>query len=172
MRKLTGMTLAMIALGVGHPTTAAAQSPDSMRAERLRQQIEDRFAERLSSELELSQDQEERVGRILAVWGRKRREIEREERLLRRELSAEMRPGVAADESKVNRLVDRILDSRLDYVQTFKDELRELTGILTPIQRAQYVLLRDQLQRRVQEIREQRAQSGDTAPFRRRRHRP
>ena len=171
MNRLSLALVTIVFVG-GIPKAARAQAPDSARAERLRQLIEDRFAERLSTELALTADQEERVSVVLSAWGRKRREIEREERLLRRELGGEMRPGVAADERKVNRLVDGILDARLAYVQTFKDELRELTGVLTPIQRAQYVLLRDQLQRRVQEVREQRRDSGDSAPFRRRRHRP
>ena len=153
------------------PREARAQLPgDSLRAEQLRQMIEDRFSERLAVELRLTPDQASRVRVVLAGWGVKRRELEREDRQLRRQLNAEMRPGVAADEATVNRLVDGILSSRLAYVQTFNDEIKDLTGVLSPIQRAQDLLLRDRLLQRIQEVREQRAE--ENAPVRRRRLRP
>jgi hypothetical protein len=68
-----------------------------------------------------------------------------------------MRPGVAADEAVVLRAMNAMLDGRIAYVQTFKDEQAELAAVLTPVQRAQYVLLRDRLAQRVQDIRSQRA---------------
>ena len=80
-----------------------------------------------------------------------------------------MRPGVAADERLVSRLTDEILDARLAYVQTFKDELVALTGVLSPVQKGQYVLLRDRLQQRIQDVRNQRQ---DVPPALRNRRRP
>ncbi len=154
------------------PAAVQAQLPgDSARVEQLRQMIEDRFAERLAVELRLTDEQASKVRVTLAGWGVKRRELEREDRQLRRQLNVEMRPGVAANEATVNRLVDGILSSRIAYVQTFKDEIKDLTSVLTPIQRAQYVLLRDKLIQRIQELREERAQQNGV-PARRRRLRP
>jgi hypothetical protein len=118
--------------------------------------IEDRFAERLGRDLGLSDEQASKVHGILASWSAKRRSIEREERRLRQELASQMRPGVAADEAVVSRTLDAILDGRLAFVQSFRDELRELSAVLTAVQRAQYLLLRDRLAQRVQEIRSQR----------------
>jgi hypothetical protein len=135
-------------------TTAIVDGP---RAERLRQLIEDRFAERLTVELGLSNDQLARVRGVLTTWATRRRQLEREDRSLRQELAGAMRPGVAADERAVSRLTDQLLNARVQYVQTFKDEQADLAPILSPIQRAQYVLLRDRLIQRVQDIREQRA---------------
>ncbi|MBM4187375.1 MAG: hypothetical protein FJ206_08700 [Gemmatimonadetes bacterium] len=126
------------------------------RAERLRQLIEERFAERLTVELGLNPDQATRVRSVLFTWAQKRRQLEREERGLRQRLGSVMRPGVAADERQVTKLTDEILDSRLAYVQTFKDELTALADVLTPVQRGQYILMRDRLMQRVQEIRSQR----------------
>jgi LTXXQ motif family protein len=133
--------------------------------------IEDRFAERLTIELGLSEDQAGKVRAVLANWSSKRRSLQKEERTTRQQLTAEMRPGVAANQANVSRMVDQILDVRVAYVQTFKDELKDLSGILNPIQRAQYVLLRDRLNQRVQEIRNERKQEGDGL-LRRRRLRP
>jgi hypothetical protein len=130
--------------------------PDPIRAESLRRTIEERFGDQLIRDLGLDDDQAAKVRGVLATWATKRRALEREERRLRQALAREMRPGVAADDAAVTRMVDQLLDGRLAYVQTFKDELTELASLLTPVQRAQYVLLRDRLLQRVQEIRSQR----------------
>jgi hypothetical protein len=152
MLGLTGLLLIVAgSLARGQDTLA-----DPVRAERLRQLIEDRFTERLGRDLGLSDDQATRVHGILATWNAKRRSLEREERRLRQALAAQMRPGVAAEEAVVSRTLDAILDGRLAFVQSFRDELRELATVLTPVQRAQYLLLRDRLAQRVQEIRSQR----------------
>jgi len=152
-------------------STATAQDSavvEGPRAERLRELIEERFAERLRVELALSDDQAAKLRGVLATWASRRRALEREERRLREELNAAMRRGVAANEETVNRLVDRIIDGRLAYVQTFKDELKDLVPVLSPVQRAQYVLMRDRLLQRVQEIRNQRQPGLGLGPGRRR----
>lgn len=143
------------ALLVG-PVAAQDTIPEPVRVERLRQLIEDRFAERLGIELGLTDEQTGRVQGILANWATRRRTLEREERRLRLTLMAQMRPGVAADEAVVTRTLDAMLEGRAAYVQTFRDELRELSAVLSPIQRAQYLLLRDRLAQRVDEIRRER----------------
>ena len=133
--------------------------------ERLRQQIEDRFGERLSQELGLTDDQSVKVWGILASWAAKRRNLEREERQLRSQLTGAMRPGVAANDREVTRFVDEVLTTRAAMVQTYRGEMTELGSVLSPVQRAQYLLLRDRLLQRVQEVREQRQANG---PFARR----
>ena len=137
--------------------TSAVEGP---RAENLRRMIEERFGERLTLELGLSDDQAAAVRGVLSSWAIKRRTLEREDRRLKQDLAAAMRPGVAANDETVNRLVDALMNARVAYVQTFKDELKDLTTVLTPVQRAQYVLLRDRLLQRVQEVRNQRQQNG------------
>jgi hypothetical protein len=153
---LTGLVPLMLAAApvAGQDTATVPEGP---RAERLRQLIEDRFAERLKVELGLTDEQVPKVHAILGSWAAKRRALEREDRALRQGLAAAMRPGVAAEERAVTRVTDRLLAARVEYVETFRGELAELASILSPVQRAQYVLLRDRLLQRVQEIRNQRA---------------
>lgn len=158
------VTAAILAAPVGS-LGAQDPMPDPARAERLRQVIEERFAERLSRELGLDAEETSKVQSILATWAARRRDLEREERRLRQDLAAQMRPGVAADEAVVTRILDAMLDGRAAYVQTFKDELRELATVLTPVQRAQYLFLRDRLMQRVEDVRNQRA-GGARPPFR------
>lgn len=129
-------------------------------AERLRRQIEDRFGERLSQELGLTDDQSVKVRGVLASWAVKRRNLEREERQERNQLAAAMRPGVAANDQAVTRLVDAVLTIRSAMAQTYRDEMAELGTVLSPVQRAQYLLLRDRLMQRVQELRQERQANG------------
>ncbi len=79
-----------------------------------------------------------------------------------------MRPGVAANDQAVSRLVDAILATRGAMVQTFQDEMAELGTVLSPVQRAQYLLLRDRLLQRVQELRQERQAEGGRPPLARR----
>ncbi|MGE0441510.1 MAG: hypothetical protein AB7L66_06230 [Gemmatimonadales bacterium] len=128
------------------------------RAAQLRRAIEARFADRLAVELGLNDDQATRVTAVLSRWAARRRVMETQEQQIRRDLARSMRPGVAANDGEVNGLVDKLLDSRAAYVQSFRDELADLSGILTAVQRAQYLLLRDRLLQRVEDLRNQRTE--------------
>jgi len=158
------LLLALGLVGAGMAGAQAQEPPEPARAERLRQMIEDRFAEQLDRQLGLSESQSTEVRAILLTWARKRRDLERTERRLRQDLASQMRPGVAADDAMVTRTMNEILDGRIAFVQTFKDELEALAPILSPVQRAQYMQLRDRLMQRVQDIRG--ARGGPPGPRR------
>ena len=80
----------------------------------------------MSQELGLRGEQETKTRAILATWSAKRRTVEREDRRLRQALSAEMRPGIAANPDSVNRIVDALMASRgltfpiVETVQEFR----------------------------------------------------
>jgi len=158
------------------PVALAAQDslPDPRRAERLRQQIEERFGDRLKEELGLSDEQAAKLKASLTANAARRRGMEQEERRLRAALAGQLRPGVAANADSVNKLVDALTNHRVAYAQTFRDEMRELATVLNPVQRGQYLMLRDRLMQRAQAIREARAGDGPpmAGPLRRRPLRP
>jgi hypothetical protein len=144
------------------PATAAAQDtiPDPVRAAQLRQRIEQRFGERLREELGLSDEQASRLRIALATLAAKRRGMEQDERRMRQALAYQLRPGIAANADSVARLVDALTSHRVAYAQTFRDEMRELSTILNPVQRGQYLMLRDRLMQRAEELRQGRLQPG------------
>ena len=156
---MRAIAVVVSALLVGSVSGAFAQDTlnDPIRAERLRQQIETRFGERLKEELGLTPDQATRLRVALAGLAVRRRSMEQEERVLRQALAAQLRPGIAANPDSVAKLVDALTTHRLTYAQTFKDEMRELTTILSPVQRGQYLLLRDRLMQRIIEAQQERA---------------
>ena len=158
--------LAVASRGAAAQDTMLTQ-PDPLRAERLRQQIEQRFGERLREELGLTDDQAAKLRVSLATVAARRREMEVEERKLRQALAFQLRPGVAANSDSVAKLVDALTNHRVAFAQTFRDEMRELSTILNPVQRGQYLLLRDRLMQRAQELQQNRLNPGPLQPVRR-----
>ena len=61
--------------------------------------------------------------------------MEAEERRLRQALAGELRPGVAANKDNVARLTDQLLDLKVRYVASYRDEVKDLAGFLDPVQR-------------------------------------
>lgn len=145
---------------------------DPGRAGELRRLIEDRFTARVREELALTDQQSTRLREVVGRYFAQRRAMEAEERRLRQSLAAELRPGIAANSDNVARLTDQLLDLKLRYVQSYKDELRDQSDFLNPVQRAQYLVLRERLLDRIREAQGARASGGETAPFRRRRPPP
>jgi hypothetical protein len=149
-----------LALILSLPALAYAQGGGRPNAERLRQMVEERFASQLQSELDLSDEESGRTRRILQASAERRRLIEREERAVQQALRDQLRPGVAAQTDSLVKLLDRLTTLRVSFAQASRDEIRELGEVLTPVQQAQFVLLRDRMMSRAQDVRMQRPPPG------------
>lgn len=154
--------LALIVATLGRPL--AAQGRGQRGAQRgmiprqaLVQQIDQLFLKRAVNVMALTDDQVPRFQRVVSTWGARRAGLEADERLLRQSLNAQLRPGIAANADSVGRLVDALNGNRVTYAETFRDEMRELTPILSPVQRGQFQILRDQLLQKVRDLQQQRA---------------
>jgi Spy/CpxP family protein refolding chaperone len=147
----------LVALSLAAHGDVAAQDPDTTRpqATALRQRIEERFAQRVQEQLALSDEQAAKLRATSQEYGERRRKMEARERDLRVALTGQLRPGVAANEDSVARLTKALVDLRVDYANTWRDEMNALS-YLTPVQRAQLYVMRDRLLQRVQEIRDER----------------
>jgi hypothetical protein len=77
-----------------------------------------------------------------------------------------LRPGVAANKERVGRLTDQLLELKVRYAQSYRDEVKDLSGFLDPVQVAQFLVLRERLFDRIREAQENR---DDQAGVRRRR---
>jgi hypothetical protein len=166
MMRITGVTLGLVLL-VALPLQAQEVSPeDGDRAVELRQAIMDRFSARVQEELALNDQQASRMREVVGGYFTKRRVMEADERKLRQAMAAELRPGVAANKERVGRLTDQLLDLRIRYAQSYRDEVKELSGFLDPVQVAQFLILRERLLDRIREVQQAREDQG---PGRRRR---
>lgn len=155
-------TLAFVLTAVvATPLTAQVRPGDG--APGLRRNIEQALTNRLRQELGLTSEQTDRVGKVLGESGEARRVLEVEERQLRMALHSQLRPGVAAHADSVSRLIESLLQNRVAYAESFQGEMRQLVPILTPVQRGQFLLLRDQILQRVRELQENRPAVGRPA---------
>lgn len=132
----------------------------------LEQRFRERFEQVLKQRLSLTDSQLARVIAVNARLDGKRRELFMEERAVRGEMRDAMKGGDdAAAQEQVAKLLERAMKvqrARLELVET---EQRELSAFLTPLQRARYLGLQEQLRRRVDDMR--RRAAGDSAddPF-------
>jgi hypothetical protein len=156
-------------------TAAPAAGQDSTgpagRRDRLRQLIEERFTERAREELKLTDEQTSKLRETNRKFGGKRRELEARQMAIRDAMSDQLRPGVAANRDSLSKLTDAVTEIRVQYAQTFRDELRETSRYLDPVQRAQLLTMRERLLKRVREIRSERGRRegyGEGYRYRRR----
>jgi Spy/CpxP family protein refolding chaperone len=152
MRRLV-LCAVLLAVSAG-PLLAQADSGPT-RGPRVRERIEHRFAERLRHELDLTDEQAARLREVAQENGRRRRELRLRERTLRAALEEQLREETKADQDSVLRLTDDLLALRVEYAESWRQEMGDL-DFLTPAQRARLMVLRERLLHRVHEMREAR----------------
>jgi Spy/CpxP family protein refolding chaperone len=156
--------VAVLAL-VGSAQPMLAQDSSTARrpgAAEMRARIEARFTERVKTELGLTDEQTARLKEVAGGWYDKRHAMEGEERELRQALAGQLRPGVAANSDSVSRIVDQLLDLKVKYAESYREENRQL-GFLTPVQRAQYYSLRERLLDALKQARQMRRAGANGA---------
>ena len=137
-------------------TPLLGQAPDSSPGGPvLRHRIERRFSERIKQELDLTDTQAARLKEVAKANGSRRRELRRRERTLSAAIDRQLEAGDSADQDSLAHMTREMLDLRVEYAQSLRDEMGKLT-FLTPAQRARLMILRDQLLHRVHEMREDR----------------
>ncbi len=153
MRRL-GMCLLLLGAAAGR--LAAQGVPDSHpHSGHLRDRIEKRFAERVKVELDLTDEQAVKLKAVAMEHAGRRKELRHRERDLRTALDAQLRAGNGADQDSVARLTRELLDLRIQYAESWREEMGRL-GFLSPVQCARLLVMRERLLQRVHEMREDR----------------
>ncbi len=160
MRGLTLLGL-LLAAAVG-PLAAQSAADTVARSKDLRGRIEHRFAERVKEELGLTGEQAARLKAIAMEHGGRRRELRHREQRLRAALDQQLRDRATADQDSVARLTEELLNLRVEYAESWRKEMGKVSPFLTPVQRAQLLVMRERLLQRVHEMR------GDHRGFRHR----
>lgn len=154
-RRVVFLVLAALAVATTAPRVGAQQAdaPLSPGAAVLEQRVRQRLAAIVREQLALDDAQARRLGEVSARYERERRALATRERELRLQLRDELQGGDQANQDRVARALDRMLEvqrTRLDIVQR---EQKDLAVFLTPVQRAKYLVLQDQVRRRLEEAR-------------------
>jgi hypothetical protein len=143
-------------LVAGPAVPLLAQQPDSTPGgPALREQIERRFSERIKEELDLSDEQAVKLKEVAKENGSRRRDMRRRERALYAAIDQQLDAGGKADPDSVAHMTRELLDLRVEYAQSIRQEMGKLS-FLTTVQRARLMIMRDHLIHRVHEMRDDR----------------
>ena len=148
--------LAALALAIA-PTFAAAAQDAPPQRDALEQRFRQRLGQIVQRRLELTNDQAAKLRATNQRFEPRRRELLREERQTRQALRRQLAGGGAkADQREVGRLLDAMLAVQQRRLAIVEQEQKELAGYLTPVQRAKYYALQEELRRRMQEMQQRR----------------
>ena len=146
------LVLAVLAVGLAAPVTAQ-QTGVRARGQQSRQQLEFRvrqlFAERMRSDLGLSEEQFSRVQANLEPFQQERRDLARREGATRLRIQALLQDG-GRDEGEADALLQEMIELREAELALFKREMDALAGDMTSEQRLRFIVARDQLNQRIQ----------------------
>src|SRR2546430_2128267 len=150
------LALALPVLEAQTPTDTSGQA----EAEQLRQQIRERWNARVRQDLNLSDDQAAKLQGTEQKFTQQRADLAPRQRAINEGVRGQLQPGVAANSDSVRKLMDARERNRAALAEIDRNEGREGSGYLPPVQQARYQVMREQLRRRIQEIREQRRARG------------
>ncbi len=162
------MLLAFTALSpVAAQVTPRPREPQGLRgSEPRRAELERRFQQRIDAmvrqRLELSDEQALKLREVASRTETARRTLRREEMQARQAMRDELLAGDNANVSKVADLLDQLPRLERRRIELMEQEQRELSKFLSPVQRARYFALQDELRRNMQELQRRRLGAVDS----------
>lgn len=126
----------------------------------LEERVRRRFAETVQRRLGLTDEQLRRLRETNARLETRRREIVRTERETRMTLRRELMRGDSANQDVVRRGTDALVRARRDHVTLLEEEAKALDEFLSPVQRARYLAMQEELRMRMAEMRRGRGMRG------------
>jgi Zn-dependent M32 family carboxypeptidase len=144
---------------------AARQLPEDRAGNRA--QLERRFRQTLYQvtrrRVGLSDAQMNRLMPINQRFETQRRAIQRQERETRLGLREAMRDSTNADQGRITSYLDKLVELQRQRVELVAQEQRDLAAFMTPLQRARYTALQEQVRRRIEQMLRQNRAGVDTS---------
>jgi uncharacterized membrane protein YccC len=142
----------LLAVGLLVPAAAAGQQQPSTRRGQLERQVISRLVDRAAQELELDAGGRVRLERVLRTSVEQRRAIAEEAARLRQELARALRDP-ATPEREFERLLNELAELRAREARLWREEQDSLAGVLTPRQRARFMLISARVNERIRALR-------------------
>jgi Spy/CpxP family protein refolding chaperone len=146
----------LVALGSLVPVAAAAQQQAQQQAATRRGQLERqvlaRFVDRAARELELDAGGRARLERVLRTSVEQRRALAEDATRLRQELSRALRDPATPDR-EFERLLAELAELRAREAGLWREEQEALAAVLTPRQRARFLLISARVNERIRALR-------------------
>lgn len=120
----------------------------------LEHRVRARMANILRTQLGLTDAQMARLRQSNERFEARRRELFQREREARGALREVMRSRDTTQQAQVGELLDRVVAVQRQRAELAEEEQRDLATFLTPMQRARYFGMEEQIRRRVEEMRE------------------
>lgn len=153
---------AQVAPQAGQPgMPGQMRGPGPMNRQQMEQQIRNRIGVQLKKNLNLSDDQFAKLQATNKKFEEKRRLLNEQERDARMAMRDLMISGDTANSAKVTAGLDKMLTIARQRFDLVEQEQKELAGYLTPMQRARFLGMQEQMRRRIDDLR---AQAGRRGP--------
>ena len=118
----------------------------------LRQQVQQAFRNRVREVLNLDQPQMRRLNQTEQRFNRERAELTQSEKQTRLAMAAAMDDTASHDPAKIDQYINQLVQAQRKRADLLEAEQNELKTFLTPLQRLQYLSLKERLNQRLQEI--------------------
>jgi Spy/CpxP family protein refolding chaperone len=158
--------------GAGRGETAAARRPvnrglraggraqlgdtgDVAGRQAIAAKIRQQFAAVVRRQLNLSDEKWRQFERVDRQFQKQRNQIQRDERQTRIALKTAMQDTANVDQAKIAQYLNELTQAQRRRADLLDAEQKELSGFLTPLQRAKLQALREQLNRRVLQMQQQ-----------------
>ena len=132
-----------------------------------RAQLEQRFQQTLyqvtRQRVGLTDEQMKRLVPVNQRFTTQRRAIQRQERQTRLALRDAIRDSSQVDQAKITEYLDRLLDLQRQRVELLAQEQKDLAEFMTPLQRAKYTALQEQVRQRIDQMRRRRMAADTTS---------
>ena len=164
MRRYVFAFLAAGALATASlPSAAAAQrrneaqrsAPGAPRRQQMERQLRQRLWQVTKEQVGLTDAQMTKLGETTRRFDAQRRTLNQQERAERTTLRQQILAGDDADQNRVSASLDHLIQLQRQRVDLQSKEQRELAGYMTPVQRARFAALQEQVRRRVESLRRQ-----------------
>lgn len=120
----------------------------------LEMRVRRRMAEMMRTHLGLTDDQMRQLHASNRRFEGRRRALYDQERGIRSELRTELRSADTTRQAEIGTLLDRMIAVQRQRVDLMEAEQKELSNFMTPLQRARYFGMEEQIRRRMGEMRD------------------
>ena len=163
------LVLGLVLVAGAGVSPASAQRENNRAA--LERQVQQQLWRVTRARVGLTDAQMRQLGPVNQKFEQRRRAILREERQTRQALRSAMLDSAnsaSADQSRVSAHLDRLLQLERERIDLLQEEQRELAKFMTPVQRAKYMALQEQVRRRLEQMRARGRAGEEGAPGSRR----
>lgn len=143
---------------------AVGGSAPPMARDSLERVVRLRMAQIVKTQLELTDRQVRQLMLTNRRFEAQRVALFQEEREVRNALRDEIESRDTTRQAQVSELLDRMLQLQRDRLALLESEQKELSTFLTPVQRAKYFGLEEQIRRRMMEMRDRSPDGGPGGP--------